>query len=77
MAAAAAVTRVRMVKREAPVQETPNIFLHDGTAQTGPFTLSQVQAMLKDGVIGHDAAYWSEGMSDWQNVRELSAQPME
>ena len=56
--------------------ETPTIFLHDGTDQTGPFTLTQVQAMLHQGRIGLDASYWSEGMSDWENVAELSDHPI-
>jgi membrane associated rhomboid family serine protease len=61
----------------AVTSETPGIFLHDGQQQTGPFTLTQVQAMLQNGEIGHDASYWSEGMADWQSVVELAGQPME
>jgi membrane associated rhomboid family serine protease len=57
--------------------ETPTIFLYDGTAQTGPFTLTQVQIMLLRKEIGRDAQYWSEGMTEWQNVLELSSQPIE
>ena len=60
----------------AATGETPTIFLHDGTEQTGPFTLSQVQAKLLHGQISRDARYWSEGMEDWQNVVELSGQPI-
>jgi membrane associated rhomboid family serine protease len=59
----------------ATATETPTIFLHDGTQQTGPFTLSQVQAMLQCGSIGREAQYWSEGLDDWQDVAELSPQP--
>jgi membrane associated rhomboid family serine protease len=55
--------------------ETPTIFLHDGTTQTGPFTLTQVQAMLHIGAIGHETQYWSEGLEAWQNVMDLSDQP--
>jgi membrane associated rhomboid family serine protease len=61
---------------EISTSELPTIFLHDGIAQTGPFTLTQVQAMLQRGAIGRDASYWSEGMSDWENVAELSSQPL-
>jgi len=57
--------------------ETPEIFLHDGAEQTGPFTLSQVQAKLRHGEINRDARYWSDGMDDWQDVVELSDQPIE
>jgi membrane associated rhomboid family serine protease len=56
--------------------ETPTIFLHDGMEQSGPFTLTQVQAKLRQGEINHDARYWSEGMDDWQDVVELSDQPI-
>lgn len=52
--------------------ETPTIFLHDGLAQTGPFTLSQIEAGLRNGTISRDAVYWSEGMTDWQGVSELA-----
>jgi membrane associated rhomboid family serine protease len=62
----------------APVtSETPTIFLHDGQRQTGPFTLTAVQAMLQRGEIGRDASYWSEGMADWQSVVDLAGQPIE
>ena len=57
--------------------ETPTIFLHDGTEQTGPFTLSQVQAMLQCGSVSRDAFYWSDGMSEWQSVMELCGHPIE
>jgi hypothetical protein len=50
--------------------------LHDGTEQTGPFTLTQVQTMLQLGTVSREAAYWSEGMSDWQNIAELSSHPL-
>jgi len=57
--------------------ETPTIFLHDGKAQTGPFTLTAVQAMLQRGEISRDASYWSEGMSGWESVSDLAGQPIE
>jgi membrane associated rhomboid family serine protease len=60
----------------AVTHETPTIFLHDGTSQTGPFTLSQVQADLQHGNISPEMQYWSEGMEQWQSVRDLSAMPM-
>ena len=56
--------------------ETPTIFLHYLARQTGPFTLSQVQAMLHSGDLGHEAFYWSEGMSGWESVVDLSDQPL-
>jgi membrane associated rhomboid family serine protease len=57
--------------------ETPTIYLHDGTQQTGPFTLGQVQAMLQCGSISRETEYWSEGLDDWQGVAELSDRPLE
>jgi hypothetical protein len=71
--------RIRVVVPPRPVMsapETPTIFLHHGTEQTGPFTLTQVQAKLRDGQITRDARYWSDGMDDWQDVVELSDQPI-
>lgn len=65
--------RVNLPPRPAESStETPTIYLHDGTQQTGPFTLAQVQAMLQCGSIGHETQYWSEGLDDWQAVTELS-----
>lgn len=65
--------RVTLTHRTvATTAETPTIFLHDGAQQTGPFTLTQVQAMLRAGTISHEFQYWSEGLDDWQNVAELS-----
>lgn len=62
----------------APItSETPTIFLHDGQRQTGPFTLTAVQAMLRRGEITRDASYWSEGMTDWQSVVDLAGQPLD
>ena len=52
--------------------ETPTIFIHHGGQQSGPFTLSHVQDMLRLGSIGPDAVYWSEGMADWQSVADLT-----
>jgi membrane associated rhomboid family serine protease len=57
--------------------ETPTIYLYEAGEQTGPFTLSQIQAMLQRGAVSHDAFYWCEGMADWQSVVELASHPME
>ncbi len=57
--------------------ETPTIFIYDGEVETGPFTLTQVQTKLRHGEIKRDAQYWSEGMTEWQNVLELSSHPVE
>jgi membrane associated rhomboid family serine protease len=63
--------------RPISASETPAIFLYETGKQSGPFTLSQIQAMLSCGSIGKDTLYWSEGMSEWQNIMELSSQPVE
>lgn len=61
--------------RVEATSETPTIFLHDGTNQSGPFTLTQVQAMLHTGAISQEMEYWSEGLDNWQSVADLSDQP--
>jgi len=72
--------RIRITVTPRPVAspaEIPTIYLHDGIQQTGPFTLTQVQAMLQGGSISRETEYWSEGLDDWQNVAELSSRPVE
>ena len=63
--------------RSTPATETPAIYLYEAGKQTGPFTLSQIEAMLSCGALGRDALYWSEGLAGWQSVRELSSRPIE
>jgi len=55
--------------------ETPTIFLHDGMQQTGPFTLTQVQSMLRNGIAHTGMSYWSEGLDGWQSAADLSDRP--
>jgi len=62
--------------RPASVSETPALYVYEAGKQSGPFTLSQVQAMLACGALDKDALYWSEGMRDWQNVEELAGRPL-
>jgi membrane associated rhomboid family serine protease len=71
----AKIMRVTVPAPVAVASETPTIYLHDGFQQTGPFTLSQVQTMLHAGEFGLDGHYWSEGMTDWQSVVDLSNEP--
>ncbi len=52
--------------------EAPAIYIYHRGEQSGPFTLSHVQDMLRLGSIGQDAVYWSEGMTDWQSVADLA-----
>ena len=70
---------VAAAKKSAPpisTSEQPTIFLHDGTEQTGPFTLTEVQSRLHSGAVKPDASYWSEGMNDWESVADLSDHPI-
>jgi membrane associated rhomboid family serine protease len=57
--------------------ETPTIFLYDGSEQSGPFTLAQIQAKLSRHEINRDAQYWSEGMNEWQNILDLASHPLQ
>jgi membrane associated rhomboid family serine protease len=63
------------VRREISPAEIPTIYLHDGGVQSGPFTMFQIDQMLALGSISQDALYWSEGMTDWASVLELSGRP--
>ena len=67
-----AAKQIAAVSRPQATGEIPSIFLHDGLNQTGPFTLSQIEAGLRDGTISRDIVCWSEGMADWQGVSELA-----
>ena len=53
--------------------EAPVIYIYQRGEQSGPFTLSHVQDMLRLGSIEPDAVYWSEGMTDWQSISDLSS----
>lgn len=59
-------------RREISPAETPTIYLYDGVTQSGPFTMFQIEQMLALGSLSRDTLYWSEGMTDWANVLELS-----
>jgi len=56
--------------------ETPALYLYEAGKQSGPYTLSQIQAMSSRGSLSTDALYWSAGMAEWQNVMELSSHPI-
>jgi membrane associated rhomboid family serine protease len=73
----APLMRVYLRPKPESTSETPSIYLHDGREQTGPFTLSAVQAMLQRGELSRSASYWSEGMADWQGVADLAGQPLD
>lgn len=52
--------------------EVPTIYLHENGAQTGPFTLAQIQARLAQHELSDETQYWSEGMSQWESVKDLA-----
>ena len=72
-----AILAASSARREPVASETPAIFLHEAGEQSGPFTLSQIQARLSRGAIGKEALYWSEGMSEWQSVLDLAGNPLQ
>ena len=71
--AAAMLAAARVSQAATPdTGETPAFFLHDGEKQTGPFTLTTVQTLLRRGEISRDASYWCKGMADWARVEDLA-----
>ncbi len=73
----AVIMATASARQEIPTSETPTIFLHEAGEQSGPFTLSQIQARLLRGTVGKEALYWSEGMTEWQSVLELAGSPLQ
>lgn len=65
--------RVHLKNAPAPAVEMPSIYLFLNEAQTGPFTLAQIQTMFANGTVSSDALYWQEGMVEWQRADELRA----
>jgi membrane associated rhomboid family serine protease len=64
-------------RQQVSTNETPTIFLHNGSEQSGPFTLAQIQSKLSCGEITRDAQYWSEGLTEWQSVLDLASHPLQ
>lgn len=60
----------------APAIETPTIYLIEDGVQTGPHTLTQIQSRLQKNELAATALYWSEGMSQWDSVRDLAPHPI-
>ena len=59
----------------APV-ETPTIYLDENGVQTGPHTLTQIQTRLQKKELTPESLYWSDGMAQWESVRDLAPSPM-
>jgi hypothetical protein len=55
------------------IDEPPTIFLCEDGAESGPFTVSQINQMLALGAISAETLYWQEGMPEWRAVAELTA----
>lgn len=73
----ASVPMVAAAAGPRSASEVPAIYLYEAGKQSGPFTLSQIEAMLTCGSLSRDALYWSEGLAGWQSVTELSGGPVE
>jgi hypothetical protein len=46
-------------------------FILKPDGETGTYSLDQVRSMLNSGIIGPEARYWHEGISDWQPVERI------
>jgi|GEM_PF-2037492 len=46
-------------------------FVAANGAQTGPFTLEEIQGQCSRGMIQRDTLMWREGLSDWQNAEQV------
>ena len=58
-----------------PVPPQIEIFVAQNGQQTGPFDLTTVTQMVKNGAINRDTLVWKTGMAAWQpatDVAELS-----
>ena len=70
-----AVRKAAPVRARAPAAlptEAPTLYVYQGETQYGPFNLFQIQQMLTDGSVTGDAQYWSEGMTEWRSITELT-----
>jgi len=57
--------------------ELPTLYLYENEVQTGPFTLAQIQERLAQNELPAGTRYWSEGMSQWEDVQDLAERPTE
>lgn len=56
---------------EEAANQPPNIMIFMNNEQVGPFNRAQIAGMMQLGSIPDDAQFWCEGMSEWQNIRDL------
>jgi len=52
----------------APVN---NIYIHKDGQQTGPFTLAQIRARLKDGQLQATDHAWYQGAAEWTTLSAI------
>jgi hypothetical protein len=58
--------------RAALETEAPTLYVYQGETQYGPYNLFQIQQMMADGSVTPEAQYWSEGMTEWRGISELT-----
>lgn len=69
------VRKAMPASARAPIavkSEAPTFYVYQGDTQYGPYNLFQIQQMLSEGSVTAEAQYWSEGMTEWRNVMELT-----
>jgi membrane associated rhomboid family serine protease len=52
--------------------DIPTLYLHKDGAQTGPFTLAEIQTRMAENELDPETLYWTEGMSRWEPVADLA-----
>jgi hypothetical protein len=64
--------RARAPATVAVPTETPTLYVYEREAEYGPFNLFQIQQMMSEGRVTGEALYWSEGMTEWRSISELT-----
>jgi membrane protease subunit (stomatin/prohibitin family) len=54
-----------------PIPIEKNYFIIINSQQSGPFDKTQIQEMNKAGQLTEDNLAWTEGMSEWQKIRDI------
>jgi membrane associated rhomboid family serine protease len=52
--------------------EAPTLYVYEREAEYGPFNLFEIQQMMSEGRVTSQALYWSEGMTEWRSISELT-----
>jgi len=68
----AEIKAASVTHQAADPAELPTIYLYENEAQTGPFTLARIQERLAQNELPAGTRYWSEGMSQWEDVQDLA-----